>query len=96
MAVVSVAVTVVPEPVVPTAEEPIWVVPSKKTTLPVGAAASDVPLTVAVRTRLEPACTVAGDVVKVVVEVAAVGTTVTVTLPKEYAAYVESPGYIAV
>ena len=81
----SVAVTVVPEAAVPTDEELIMVAPSKKFTRPVGAPASEVPTTVAVRSVLEPACNVEGEAVNVVVEGATVGVTVTVTLPNEYA-----------
>jgi hypothetical protein len=82
----NVALTVVPEVAVPTDEEPIMVVPSKKLTMPVGAAASEVPATVAVRSVLEPAANVEGEAVTVVVEAATVGVTVTVTLPNGYAA----------
>jgi len=80
------AVTVVPEETAPTDEEPIVVVPSKKVTVPVGAAACEVPATVAVRRMVEPACNVDGETVSVVVEGAAVGVTTTVTLPNGYAA----------
>ena len=69
----------------PTAEEPIIVVPSKKFTVPVGAAADEVPTTVAVNTVLEPACTVEDVAASVAVEDAAVDDTFTVTLPNEYA-----------
>jgi hypothetical protein len=84
-AVESVAVTVVPETAVSTGEEPIMVVPSRKFTIPVGAPASEVPTTVAVKSVLKPACSVEGEAVNVVVEGATVGITVTVTLPNGYA-----------
>ena len=92
----KVALTVVPEVAVPTDAEPIMAVPSKKVTAPVGAAVENVPATVAVSTVFDPACTGEGTTASVVVEGARNGITVTVTLPKEYAAYVESPGYCAV
>jgi hypothetical protein len=84
-AVDSIAVTVVPEVAVPTGEEPIMVVPSKKFTVPVGAPAKEVPATVAVRSTVEPACNVEGEAVNALMEAATVGVTVTVTLPKVYA-----------
>jgi hypothetical protein len=83
----NVALTVVPEAAVPpTDEEPIMVVPSKKFTVPVGVADDEVPTTVAVRSVLEPAGTVEGNAVNMVVEGAAVDVTVTVTFPNGYAA----------
>jgi hypothetical protein len=55
MTVDNEALTFIPEAAMPTAAEPIIVVPSKKLTVPAGAAVVDVPATVAVRSVPEPA-----------------------------------------
>ena len=82
----NVALTAVPEAAVPTAAEPIIVVPSRKFTVPVGTAFDCVPVTVAVNTVLDPACTGEGEAASAVVEAVENGITVTVTLPNGYAA----------
>ena len=91
----NVALTFVPDAAAPAAAEPIMVVPSKKFTVPVGAAVVDVPATVAIKAVLEPACTVEGDTVNVVIEGAALGETVTVTVGLVDSALLASPTYCA-
>ncbi len=80
------ALTELPEVDAPTAAEPITVVPSKKFTVPVGAAFDCVPVTVAVSTVLDPARTGEDDTASEVVDEVEYGETFTVTLPNEYAA----------
>jgi hypothetical protein len=71
---------------VPTVPVPITAVPSRKLTVPVGPAASEVPVIFAVRIVVLPACKVDGAAATAIVEGAAVGITITDTLPNVYAA----------
>ena len=82
----KVALVEVPEAVVLRVAVPIIVVPSKKFTAPVGTAFDCDPVTVAVNTVLDPACTGEGETVSAVVVDDENGETVTVTLPNGYAA----------
>jgi len=92
----NVALTVVPDVATPTAAEPSMLVPSKKITVPIGAAADEVPTTVAVSTVLEPACTVDDETVNEVVEGAAKGDTVTEMAGLVDDASFASPAYCTV